>query len=107
MKMTKTNEEKLLLKREHKKFDMWRKKRLEEIPTISNRVYALRNKDYMGCGLHYSMEASLGLIINTLNNVEKVPWNDVKEFTIYETITKVKFESLLKDIEEAEKSIEG
>lgn len=49
----------------------WRKRVNKHFPKLAQRVFALRDKSYMGCGFHYSMERQLGRLMACVNDYNK------------------------------------
>ena len=79
-------------------FQKWRDKVNKRLPSLAARVFDLRHKMYMGCGLHYSMEKSLGMVIARMNDVDAC-------FGVSgQVTTRVVTESLFKSVKYAEKS---
>ena len=85
---------------ELKKFNKWRKEIGETLPDLANRVFALRKKSYMGCGFHWSLEKDLGWIIATMNDFDRSyrDWGT-------RIIVEVRYEQLIKQMEEIENEI--
>jgi hypothetical protein len=61
------------LSEETKKYELWRNRANKQIPDISKRVFNLRNTFYTGCGVHYSLERTLGYVILKLNDFDNYP----------------------------------
>lgn len=95
-----TEEEELKRDRE---YEEWVKKQLVIIPELASRVFALRNKPYMGCGFHYDMEKRLGDVISRLNNVDY--YQNPNEIFMFRICTEVLLKALLKSVAEAEASL--
>jgi hypothetical protein len=53
-----------------KKHYQWRKRVNAHLPTLAARVFALRDKSYMGCGFHYGLEKQLGSLIAWVNDYD-------------------------------------
>ncbi len=83
----------LLKKHELDLYYKWRKKINKKIPSLSKRIFSLRNQFYAGCGFHYSIECSLGSIIRFLNDYNKIPtWFDIilEEVMVEELFNRVR-----------------
>ena len=87
-------------KNESKLFNKWRKRAYNRLPEISSKVFALRNKHYLGCGFHWSLEKTLGYCITHICNYDR-SYNDWSE----NSIIQIKFEGLMKDIKDIEKRL--
>lgn len=61
-------------KREHHE---WRKKVNAEIPKLAAKIFSFRGKHYVGAGFHYSIEKTLGSLIQGINNFEEALTIDV------------------------------
>ena len=75
---------------------------------LSLRIYALSQSGYWGCGFHYDLEQTFGKLVARLslpaqfsaNHADKIPNERITMI-----ITKVNFEHLVEQIEEAEWSV--
>lgn len=76
-----------------RKYIKWRKRVNKGLPSFANRVFALRNTGYMGCGFHYDLERQLGNLINGVNRTDR----EAFDFT-YRIALKVLCSGLYKDI---------
>jgi len=85
---------------ELKKFNKWRKEIGKTLPELASRVFALRGKDYMGCGFHWSLEKDLGWVISTMNNFDK----SYRDFATRISV-KVVYEHFIERLEEIEDEI--
>jgi hypothetical protein len=94
---------------EMEKFDKWRK---EALATLLNdfapRIHKLGTQFYSGCGFHYSKVQSLGRLIVDL----AIPWqicmnhqNKWDEYSDHMLLMPVLFESLEREIKEAEADV--
>ena len=81
----------------------WANKQLDIIPELASRVFALRSKLYMGCGVHYSMEQNLGNVISRLNNHDYYD-TSVKNM-MWRTCTEIKLKMLITSVARAEASV--
>lgn len=75
---------------------------------IGPRIAKLGKTGYAGCGFHYDMEIRFGKLIAHL----ALPWQPsanhcekIKEEMISNSMTKVIYRGLIKDVEKAEKSV--
>lgn len=82
--------------RKDEEFNAWRKAIAESLPSITSRVFALRNKSYLGCGFHWGMEKRLGAVIRNACDYNEYP--DVAMRIIYKVI----YEGLIENLEQAE-----
>lgn len=89
-------------KREIEKFNVWRRKVNKRIPALAQRIFALRDKHYMGCGFHYGMEASLGSVIKELNTHDRTYYG--KDAIGSRIVLEVIVEGLFADVKKAEQS---
>jgi hypothetical protein len=78
------------------KFDRWRKRARSRLPELSARVFALRGKEYPGCGFHYAMERRLGNVVSLLSDLEHRPTFDD------EVLMEISMQMLFEDVVEAE-----
>jgi hypothetical protein len=78
-------------------FNEWRKEIGKLLPSLANRVFALRNKMYYGCGFHWALEKDLGWIINVMNDFDK-SYRDMME----RIVVKVRYDNFLQTLEKAE-----
>jgi len=92
-------------------FNRWRRKSTHQLLTdIGPRIAKLCQTGYQGCGFHYGMEQQFGKLIVSLS----LPWqpggnrvgdyHDIKEKMVDNILTKVLFEGLITNVEEAEKN---
>jgi len=82
--------------KELKEFNKWRRDKNKTLPNITKRVFALRDKHYMGCGFHYLLECNLGYCISMLNDFNS-------NYDIAKRIAaEVRFEELICRLEEIE-----
>lgn len=84
------------------RFDKWRDRAAKRLPELSQRVFALRNKSYSGCGFQWSLEKSLGSAIYDIQNYDSYPKN-----SIIPIIIKVNFTYLHKRLVIIESQQEG
>lgn len=86
-------------------FDRWRQDRNQELPSLANRVFALRGKRYYGVGCHYEMESDLGYVIARLNaHNGVVDWYSKEQGLIAQTVLQIRYEALLQSVVDAEAS---
>lgn len=83
-------------KKEYKK---WRERAKKGLPALAVRVFALREKSYIGCGFHYDLEAQLGWMIFILNSpdhfAKDFPTAIIQEITlegVYKDVTRIENE---------------
>lgn len=96
--------------KEAEKYNEWANKATEQLLTdIGPRIAALGKVLYMGCGFHYSKEQSIGKMLISLS----IPWQPsmnhyekCKDEFFSTMARKTIYECLVKDIIEAEKSVE-
>lgn len=88
-------------RKDRRKFNRWRQKAKRRLPEISQRVFDLRGVGYTGCGFHWSLEKTLGYVINRLNDYDE-GWH--KEL-IERISIQVIFSGLFKDVAKIEKEI--
>lgn len=81
-----------------KEYHKWQRRTAKGLPKLAERVFALRNKSYLGCGLHYSMEKKLGSVIQGVMNYDSYSLSE-------SLVTQIITESLYDDVSTAEKSI--
>lgn len=86
--------------RELKEFNKWRKKVGKTLPDLAFRVFALRDKGYMGCGFHWYVEKELGYIISVMNDFN----NGYREYTSRVTV-EVKYKLFIKNLKKIENEI--
>lgn len=98
------DEEYKLFRAEASKFDKWRNRANKHIPTLSARIFALRDKNYVGWGFHYSLEKKLGYIILKFNDFDNRPTTS-RDMWTHRVIMEVHLDGLFKDVVKAEKSI--
>lgn len=55
---------------EDRDFERWKTKIKKRLPELAQRVFALRNEHYNGCGFHYDLETKLGRVIYDTSNTE-------------------------------------
>lgn len=84
-------------------FEKWRQRVIERLPTLATRVFALREKFYMGCGFHWGLEKELGTVISRLNNYDENYYHG-QEGISNRVILEVTVEGLHKRLREAEDS---
>ena len=84
------------------KYESWVEESLKLLPDLAARVFALRNKSYMGCGYHYALEEKLGKVICNLNNTDYYRKDD-KGVIAFRCCTRVLLKVLIDGIEKAEK----
>ena len=82
-----------------KKYNNWRKRAIKRLPEIANKVFNLRNKLYVGCGFHWSLEKDLGKCIHDLQNYNEYPNETIK------LIIQLNFESLIENITKIENEL--
>lgn len=58
---------------EIKKYLAWRSRVEAGLPDLSKRVFALREKSYLGCGFQWSIEKELGKVIFSIMNHDDAP----------------------------------
>lgn len=87
-------------RQELKKFNKWRKEIGKILPKLASRVFALRNKRYVGCGFHWGFEKDLGYIIATMNNFDK-SYRDFDDRMMAE----VRYECFIERLEEIESEV--
>ena len=92
-------------KKEDERFKQWRDEINKDIPNLASRVFNLRNKFYMGCGFHYSLEYDLGRIISGLNNINEIYSCDKHKCMISRIGLEVAVELLYEYVKKAEESI--
>lgn len=80
-----------------KEFNKWRKEKSKELPSLANRVFALRNKMYYGCGFHWSLEKDLGYIISVMNDFDSGYRDFAKRIVV-----EVRYRHFIEQIEKAE-----
>lgn len=81
-----------------REWQAWRKRSAKAIPALANRVFALREVRYPGCGFHWAMEHSLGHLIASLNDYDRA-------FSLADRlVTEVLLEELHRDVARAEGS---
>ena len=91
---------------ERKKFIKWQKAVKERLPDAANRVFALRNKHYLGCGFHYSLEGTLGKILMWVNNSDPIiNFFHGEGFIASQIIARVVVEGFFKDLARIEREI--
>jgi hypothetical protein len=78
-------------------FNDWRKEIGKGLPELANRVFALRNKGYTGCGFHWTLEKDLGYIISVMNDFDNRYSNMIDQIVI-----KIKYQSFIYTLEKAE-----
>lgn len=89
-------------------FNTWRKEKKHFLLTeIGPRIASLGKTGYYGCGFHYDMERHFAALIREM----AIPWqpsanhcDKVEEDKLNTIMTKVLFNALISDIEEAEKT---
>lgn len=69
----------------------------KKLPELANRVFALRDKMYMGCGFHWALEKELGYIISVMNDFDR-SYRDMADRIIVE----VRYDQFLEKLEKAE-----
>lgn len=89
---------------ELEKYNNWRKRANEHLPSLARRVFALRYVHYNGCGFHWGMERTLGYLISKMNDFDDCP-NDPTHILTLHIILKVKMIRLFKEIVTAEKRV--
>ena len=89
----------------NKDFNDWRSKQAKMIPELAARIFALRNRFYMGCGFHWSIEKRLGGIIHGLNDYDS-DYYHTEEGLAKQIVLEVSIEALYKDVLKAEESAE-
>lgn len=57
-------------RREDQEYHAWQRRLAKDLPDLARRVFALRDRLYMGCGVHYGLEKSLGQVITIANDYE-------------------------------------
>jgi hypothetical protein len=73
-----------------------REKLREAVPALAIRVFALRQKNYPGCGFHYGLVKTVGGLLYRLNNFdESYKWLDL-------LVDKILYEELVDDVTKAE-----
>jgi hypothetical protein len=90
-------------------FNKWRIEAQNNLlENIGPRIAKLGKTGYIGCGFHYSMEQRFGKLINSL----ALPWqpsanhcDKITDEIASNIISKVCYEGLIKDVEEAEKTV--
>ena len=82
-------------------YKRWANRANNQIPNLASRIFALRNKNYLGCGFHYSMERSLGIILAKLNNYDDCPPTSLYMMQ-HRIVMKVSLNQLFKDVVDAE-----
>jgi hypothetical protein len=76
--------------------EQWRRRARNNLPTLAQRVFALRTKHYPGCGFHWAVERSLGNVVAVLNDYDT-------PFTIGRQISaEIALEGLYRDVAKAE-----
>ena len=80
-----------------REFNEWRKDKAKELPSLANRVFALRDKGYMGCGFHWALEKELGYIISVMNDFDR-RYNKMTDRVVVE----VRYKMFVENIEKAE-----
>jgi hypothetical protein len=86
---------------ERKKFDKWRSRTERGLPELAARVFALRSKFYMGCGFHWTLEKTLGYVINKITNHDVSLGDDIMSRISMEVIV----EGLYKDVAKIEREL--
>jgi hypothetical protein len=51
---------------DNKAFTKWRERVRKGLPALAARVFALRQKPYVGCGFHWIMEKQLGGVMREI-----------------------------------------
>lgn len=51
-------------------FTRWRNRAVNSMPSLAARVFALRDKFYIGCGFHWGLEKDFGVCLFRLNNYD-------------------------------------
>lgn len=82
--------------------EKWALKVKKHFPELAQRVFALRDKHYMGCGFHYDLERNLGIVIASLNDYT-THRRGIKEFAFH-SMRKINVMRLFQEIKKAEKS---
>lgn len=59
-------------RREDQEHHAWQLRLAKDLPDLARRTFALRDRLYMGCGQHYSLEKALGQVITIANDYESV-----------------------------------
>ena len=90
--------------KESKRFNAWRDRAVDQLPSLSKRVFGLRHRTYEGCGFHYDLEKTLGFLIWRLNDFQSYPL-DLREMIAHSAIMRVTMNGLFKDLNRAEKEI--
>lgn len=83
-------------------FHKWRRRAIEAIPIISNKIFSLRNKMYKGCGFHWHLEKQLGYCIHALQNFDAYPKCETEIMILQMT-----FNDLFKQVSNIEKEIKN
>lgn len=86
-----------------REWEKWRRRAAQRLPTLAARVFALGNKPYMGCGLHYALVSRLGRMITEVGDPTRSAL-ERKERYANRLITQVVFEALHTELLEAENS---
>jgi len=85
-------------------YERWAKRANNQIPNLASRIFALRNKNYVGCVFHYSIERSLGTILVKLNNYDDCPPTNLYMMQ-HRIVMKVSLNQLFEDVVNAENTI--
>ena len=88
-----------------RKFTAWRKAVNVRLPGIAIRVFALRDKFYMGCGFHWGLERTLGNVIAGINNYDADYHNGIDGVS-RQVLLEWLGESLFSDVVKAEQDAE-
>lgn len=78
----------------------WRERIALELPDLAKRVFQLRCGGWAGCGFHYEMERSFGMLVARINN-----YNDPIEAHT-PLVEQVHYESLIENLMKAEWSLQ-
>lgn len=92
------------VRRRNQEFTTWRERVAEELPSLAQRVFALREKPYMGSGFHWGLEKSLGGVLQGVNDYDDERYYYSADSGLRQATLKVCFESLGRTIQLAEES---
>lgn len=95
-------DEYLAIRQRDNEFTTWRRRTNDGIPALASRIFALRERMYMGCGFHWSMEHTLGRILAMLNDFDNGGFYNTREAIALQIALQVATERLYASVAQAE-----